>query len=166
VSGRHRTTSPAVVQYIQQQTVLGHGPTAIRRALERGDGPRGAEVPAHRTIQYIAREVRPVDDSDTWSPGSADLEEAALVMPVLVTLVRAGQMTSLTTATARWIARIRRIAPELSPLDSLLFAGRYLAAERGGQGYAMIDLALARALAARRPPGRTGRASVAGAGGD
>jgi hypothetical protein len=149
-----RTTPPEVVHFIHEKTALGYFPTEIRRMLAR----EGTEVPSLRTTQYIAREVRPADDSDTWSPATAEAAEAALVMPVLVTLVRAGQMTSITQAMARWVARVRLIAPELDALDALLFAGRYLAAERSGGEYADVDLAIARRLARRRPP-RVGRAS-------
>ena len=140
-----RTTPVEVIDFIRQQTVLGHGPTAILRQIEAGP----LSAPSLRTVQSIAAEMRPPDDSDAWSPATADAGEAALVMPVLAALVRAGQMTSMTQAMARWVARVRLVAPSLGHLEVLLFAGRYLAAEGAGRGYGEVDVELARKLAER-----------------
>lgn len=149
----NRRVDPEAKRAIQTLLVLGYSPTAVLRRVEADEALHG-RVPSLRTITSMAAELRPRgEEGDTWTVGESDPDEAALVLPVLAELIAAGQMTSVTRETGRWIATIRRVVPDLPTLEVLVFAARYQAAATRGDSTHAIDVDLARRLAAKRPPG-------------
>lgn len=147
---RRRRLDPDVLEALTRRLLVGFGPASTLR--EVGEDPRHAgRLPSLRTVEDLARELRPADRSEAWSAASADPAEAALVLPVLGVVARAGQLTAFTRDTAHWIARVRRMAPGLDPIDVLGFAIRYQRAAALKSGGAAIDLDLATRLAAERP---------------
>lgn len=147
---KRRRIDPDVRRAVEERLVVGYTPTAVIRLLEADKALRD-RVPSLRTVESMAAELRVADQSDTWTVGEADPEDAALVLPVLAELIEAGHMTAITRETGRWVATIRRIAPALPTVDVLIFAGRYQAARAAGRSTHPVDLELARAL--KRPPG-------------
>jgi hypothetical protein len=149
---RRRRIDPDVLQALTRTLLLGYSPSSTLRELERDERLSG-RLPSLRTIEDMARELRPTDRSEAWGSVEAGAEEAALVLPVLGVVARAGQLTGFTRDTAHWVAQVRRIAPGLDAVDVLGFAIRYQRAAATGQGGVAIDLDLALRLAAERPPG-------------
>ena len=146
-----RRVDPDVLRATQRALVLGYAPTAVLRQL-RADEALRDRVPSLRTIVSMAAELRSTD-AETWTVGEADPEDARLVLPVLADLIRAGQMTSVTRETGRWIAIVRGIVPDLPTIEVLLFASRYQAALARGDSTHELDVELASRLNAKRPPG-------------
>ena len=146
-----RRLDPDVARAIQEALVLGYTPSRVLSRLQAADRLRD-RVPSLRTIESMAAELRGRDRSDTWTVGEADPDDVPLVLPVLAELVMAGQATSVTRETGRWIAVLRRVAPAMPTIDVLIFASRYQAAMARGDSTHLIDLELARHIA-KRPPG-------------
>ena len=90
-------------------------------------GFKGDDVPSVRTVQSIVSEYRQRGPSDPWSLAMAHGDEAKLVMPVLEELIEQteGRAWQLTTDEARWIAAIRRVAPDLDLWQVYLLAREY-----------------------------------------
>jgi hypothetical protein len=135
---------PDVRHAIESFLARGWTPTSVLRMLE-GDRQFAGRTPSLRTVTSMKAGLSP-DRSGTWSPFLAEPDEAALVMPVLVDLVRGEVLTSITRATARCIARVRLLAPHLEVGEVLRWAGAYLVA---GEDPADVDLEFARWLARR-----------------
>jgi hypothetical protein len=80
------------------------------------------EVPSRKTIERRIREWSANRGTDWWTlsktsvgENPADADEAALVLPVIgaLSFLTNGNVTHITEAEARWIARIRRARPDL-----------------------------------------------------
>lgn len=85
------------------------------------------EAPTHvRTVQKIAKPFRGKASRERWSASRAEATEAALVLPVLGELIRRRSMDRLSPDLARWIANVRRIAPDMPLHEAYLMADRYL----------------------------------------
>ncbi len=107
---------------------------AIRKQLEEDVNEGSAkfklnDIPSLRTVQNIVADLKPPKTSDPWSLADVGTDEAALVMPVWREVVdyTQGEVSYLTKAEAKWIVRIRRVAPKLYP-DGLSFWHIYLLA--------------------------------------
>jgi hypothetical protein len=120
---------------------LGTSPARAIDRLSSNEAYRG-RLPSLRTVQRIAREVRPSSSGERWSFAAADPEEARLVLPVLAA-VGEGYGT-FSRGTVAWLVRIRIAAPELGPRDAFLWAIRYQAAAASGKDTAALDQRLAR----------------------
>lgn len=131
---RKRSWPPAVLKRIAELVPTGASASRIRDQLEN-EALKGqaqfsvTEIPRLRTVQNIVADLRPREPSGSWSLADADTDEAALVMPVWREVVEhsEGKISHLTTAEAKWIVRIRRVAPELYP-EGLSFWNIYLLA--------------------------------------
>lgn len=131
---RKRSWPPAVLKRIAELVPTGASASRIHDQLEN-EALKGqaqfsvTEIPRLRTVQNIVADLKPRDPSGPWSLADADTDEAALVMPVWREVVdyTQGKISHLTTAEAKWIVRIRRVAPELYP-NGLSFWNIYLLA--------------------------------------
>ena len=142
---RRRTTDYRIVREIHRLRLLGRTGGDIERELSLDPVLSGLSLPARRTIDDIAAEVTPRDPSGAWSlsdPG-ADPDDAALVLPVLAEVMRASEwrVRGFTNEEAAWIARVRRVAPNIPALEAYGFARRYIG--RAGAAAADVDRALA-----------------------
>lgn len=91
-------------------------PAQIRRGLERQKGFEG-RLPSAKTFETIVKRIRGAGDSTApWH--LSDGNEGALILPVLAEVIAntMGERRHLTEAEAGWICRVRRAAPDLSPL--------------------------------------------------
>lgn len=119
-----------IQQYIEGGTLTGWTPPEIREAL-RGIPQFNGRVPTLRTVQRIAKEFVPSDESGPWTFNEADPDDAALVLPVLAEVIERtkGHRTEMTRAVAEKVARIRRVAPDLHLWVAYSLAVAYLAKE-------------------------------------
>ncbi len=70
------------------------------------------DIPPHlRTIQEIAKTVKPVDPSGSWRLMDSEPEDAALILPVLLEVFdyTGGRRQSLTKREAEIVCKIRRV---------------------------------------------------------
>jgi hypothetical protein len=89
---------------------LGRSPAQIYADLKQEFGT--ANVPSPKTIE---RHIKNRPKGEPWTIIGADAEDAGLVLPVLayVAWITDGRIQSVTKGEARWIARIRRLRPDL-----------------------------------------------------
>ena len=147
---RKRSWSPSVVARIKEMAVSEVSAGAIERQLEleAGTGEAGFgpnDVPSRRTIHDIVVEYTPKDDTDPWELADAEADEAALVLPVLATIIEKTEerRSHVTQAEAQWIVRIRRAAPDLDPWMVYLIALNYMACAQHGVPHNHLDAYLA-----------------------
>jgi len=104
-----------------------------RELIDRGMA--ASDRPSRRTVQRIVQAARYNDQSGAWSLGDAEGDEASLILPVLRAYLNLTAMRTaveprdhyITKAEARWITRIRRVAPDLHVFDVYRLARAYLA---------------------------------------
>lgn len=98
-----------------------------------------------RTVQTIVREKRPPGDTTPWSLSNAEPSEAALVMPVLRTLIERtdAKRIHITLGEAAAVVKVRRVNPDLPLWHAWLFAREYLAREHHGQPAEELDAIVA-----------------------
>lgn len=135
--GRPRQYGDNVRRRIGELKKLGFSSDAISQRLM----DEGMDAPDTRTIDRIARQEGGRDPSAPWSLLRATPTEAALVPPVLAEIVSlsAGERTYLTENEARWIALVRRAAPDLLPLQVFEVVYAYLGREQKGRDMRDLD---------------------------
>lgn len=140
---RRRSTAPEIIQEIRRLVLQGWTPAEIDQHLSRDDR-FAARAPSRRTIDYIAAEARPRDDSEDWSFAHASADEASLVLPVVAAVVAntAGRVRRVTRQEASWIARIREAVPDVPAWDAYWLARDYITRAAQGQGSHDLDLYL------------------------
>lgn len=120
-----------------------HSPAAISRAIRRelaAYGDKRPYLPTERTIARLTREIErqlEPDDTRPWTLGTAEPEEAAVIMPVLAAVLshrRTGQRSWISVGLARWIVKVAAAAPTLPPYEQYIVAREYWAAERSATG--------------------------------
>ena len=136
---RRSTWSPDVMNRIKE--IVLNNPDLSAKGVEEQLKEQGLDpknIPAGRTLRDMLKKLRPPEPTDTWSLAKASDEEAALVLPVLQEVIERsdGRVTSLSTALAQQIARIRRLIPDafwpatlLTLWDVYELAVEYLIAE-------------------------------------
>lgn len=124
-------------------------PAQIERELERDSKLQG-RLPSSRTVQMIVKEARPADPSGPWSLADAEAAEAALVLPVLATVVAKtrGGRTWITQAEAEWLVKLRGAYSDLEPWEAFRLARLYM--QRVEDRRETLDLDLFLACAAWR----------------
>ena len=120
-----RRTQPEIVTLIQQRTLERRTPIEIFHELEQ---QFPGTYPSRRTVEYIAKEVAPRDQSGEWQLAKAPPDEARQVLPVLGEVIRRtkGQTVRLTVAEAGWIARLRTAVPDLPAWEAYESARRLM----------------------------------------
>lgn len=121
----------------------GHqGAAAITRELDRNPKLAGL-VPTSRTIQNYLK-GRLLDPTGPWSMQNTEEDETdpSLVLPVLAAvLVRTeGRRSQLTNGEAKWVTRVRQVAPELPPWWAYRVARAFQARELQSEPTADLDL--------------------------
>lgn len=151
-SPKRSSIDPDVRHAVEDELLAGYSP---KRTLDRlsGDDRFAGRLPSPRTVGYMAAQLRAPADTHTWRLTTAAPDEAALVLPVLAELQRRSEarVFSLTSSTAHWVARVRRIAPDLDAFEAFRFAVRYQRAEYDGTDTANLDAELARDAQKPRP---------------
>lgn len=113
-----------------------------QRLKQRFPDLPAADIPSERTIYNIRADLLPAGGDDRpWTLVDGDPEEAALALPVMREMNRAGSGGTLgwnlSKDVVRWVARVRTADPTFGtpggpPLREAFFqAMRYLQAERG-----------------------------------
>jgi hypothetical protein len=126
----------------------------IRRALEGLFPKQRAGIPGPRAVEKLVRAARAEPDASAdWTLEMSRPEDAALILPVARWRLGRGYKP-LTRDVARWIARVRRIAPDLDDIESI--NAMAVLAQRGGR-----DLANAQTILAFRPWTPDGRDDLA-----
>lgn len=140
-------------ELIEALALRGWTPASIHRHLTRQPKFR-SRAPSARTIQRIVKALSPHDPSGPWSLGDDDVD-AALVLPTLATVIEEtdGRKLQLTRAEVSWVARIRRVAPDLEPWDAYVVAVQYMLCLEYGDSTTELDAWLAFAPW-REGPGR------------
>ena len=88
------------------------------------------DVPQTRTFERLIKDnVSP--PVEYWSLRDADPQEAAVVLPVFVEMLRDGE-TRLTREEASWIYKLRTVAPHMPGFVALQTARVYIGTEPGG----------------------------------
>jgi len=138
-----KTSTPVRTEIKRLTMEEGWGPAEIHRVLKRNE-ELCDDVPDQRTIQRIAKEVRPPDESGVWSVLDADPEQAARVIDVVRwMIIQTEGRTRLTRHDVTWIARVRTVAPEVPPAWALYLAMGYrILSERPNPDSRALDLAL------------------------
>lgn len=128
-------TDPDIRAEIEARARIGFTAAGIERLL--ASDPRFAgRVPADRTIRNIVRIAQasghdePRSARKRWDALAAAPDDAALVLPVWGAVLRwtgmQGQIGArLYDDDATWIAWIRRVAPQIPPLEAFHLAGAY-----------------------------------------
>lgn len=124
---------------IRDLTDEGFSPSQIWRAI-------GEDKVDLKTVQRRAKEYAVPDASGPW--GLADTDDpdaAALVLEVLPELVwrTQGRVRHITRDRAKWIVRIRRAAPSISPWAAYQLAMEYQRRANSNEGTVDLDLYLA-----------------------
>lgn len=134
------TFPPHVEDAISALAGLDQTSPQIRRALLKVYPEK--DVPDERTIDRRRKEERAARSGEPWIFEESGDDEAELVLPVLAEKIRQtrGHQTTLESGEARWIARIRRAAPDV-PLA--LAAQLALRAGRGDVSAVLSVLAFA-----------------------
>ncbi|MHB8648121.1 MAG: hypothetical protein ACYDAR_20255 [Thermomicrobiales bacterium] len=112
----------------------GEGPKAIHADIEQ---KYGENTTSYRTVQRIVAELTPKDASGLWRlRDDQDGEDAALILPVVQAAIEmsAGKLRGVTVAQSRWIARLRRVAPELGERIVFYLAHVFVRAETDPRG--------------------------------
>jgi len=76
-----------------------------------------AKIPDERTIRRRITERRPPDPHDPWTLATTKGDKAARLLPVLRAVLERteGRTKGFSKATAEWVVRVRRAAPDLDP---------------------------------------------------
>jgi hypothetical protein len=128
---QRRRTDPYIVGRITELSSAGYTGPRIERLLS-ADPDWADELPSLRTIQDIARKAEPT--TEWWNMAEADLDEARAVLPVLLWRVNwlrrhepgyGNQALRIAKGLAKWIAKVRGIAPSLAPNEAYKLALRY-----------------------------------------
>ncbi len=97
-------------------------------------------IPSPSQIKRVIRDLRPRDTSGPWRLADADPDEAALVLPVRFD---GEHEWLLSTEEAGWIAKVRRVAPDLPSEAVLNMVWSYMSWQQRGHDTALLDLVLA-----------------------
>lgn len=134
-----RRADPDVLEAIESHLIRGHTPAQVSRALARESRFAG-RLPTLRTLQRMARDVAPTDDSGEWRL-TPDETEPAILHVVAASLID-GWKIPLTIAEAAWIRFLRKAMPEVGWLTLRNFARLYVTTEARGESTAWLSLAV------------------------
>lgn len=119
---RDRTPGP-IEEAIIDLTLRGYTPVQIAgvlpgevRKIAKREGWKSSKVPHLRTIQRIARRVKPSDQSGLWRIDDSAPAAARHVLDFLALAITEseGRVTTVTRMEAEWIARFREVGPPMS----------------------------------------------------
>ncbi len=136
---RRRTWPAPVLERITELLAAGETPAKIEEQLKHDkklkEYREAEKIPGQRTIYDLRRELFPGPASGMWSLIDDDVDEAALILPVLREMNRPGSGGFLgwnvPKPLAHWIFRVRTADPEIPLREAFYQALRYLQAEGG-----------------------------------
>jgi hypothetical protein len=107
---RQATTNEELLELAEGLAPLGLDLLDVLALLE-------AKIPDERTIRRRIAERKPPDPHDPWTLAATEGDKAARLLPVLRAVLERteGRTKGFSKATAEWIVRVRRAAPDLDP---------------------------------------------------
>lgn len=116
--GRERTPGP-IEEVIVDFALRGYTASQIAKELPAAAGKLGMKAPSLRTIQRIVSRAKPPDRSGPWQIEESSPDDAREVLDFIaqMTLETKGDMWWVSRQEATWIARLRRLSPQLASED-------------------------------------------------
>lgn len=143
---RARRIHPDVQAEIENLALKGFGASQINVKLHEHFGAKEpSKLPHLKTIQRVISDTVPRDSTAPWRLADAVAEDAALVLPVLAAVIEEseGRVANLTIGQARWIAKLRHVAPDLALWTVYVLANTYMRCEEWNMPTADLDAYLA-----------------------
>ena len=115
---RGRNVDPDVMAQIEALWLEEWSPSQTLAALERDERFADRSLPSLRSVSRIFTEdLGPRDPSGAWRFTDATTEAADVVLEVLMVVIErtSGRVNQLTNDEAKWILKLHRVAPLLSP---------------------------------------------------
>jgi len=132
---RRRNMSPELQKRIEEKAASGYSATDIYRELVES-GPEN--LPKLRTVQNVVKAKELPDESGPWSVANKDKygafldtpEDARIILDVLAdVIIQSGRKRAFTMNEAKWVLRIRKLAPDISCGSVWDLARSYMVAE-------------------------------------
>ena len=143
---RERTAGP-IEEAVIELALHGYTPVQIAqvlpgtvKAIAEIEGWKTSKVPSLRTIQRIARQAKPRDQSGDWAIEHSSPEDARTVLSFLAEAIveTDGRVASVTREQADWLVRLRPLGPPTGFGPTLRLVALYQ--ERRSHGRPSDDL--------------------------
>ena len=144
--GRTKTSTKLKDRITELAIMTRWSAAEINRYIRQDETLSGEVIPDTRTIERRVREARaPEDDQPEWSMENFSGEDARLIFDVLDARLQElnTPVRKFSHETAKWIVRIREVAPELDPSACYLIARLYMVRSRSKANTEDLEMYLA-----------------------